>query len=283
MRALLEHKLRKGRHLGLDSSIIEATASLRELQHRNTKEDYWSYVKKLAAAAVINPVVHPAALAVHAQAHAITFEAFAPGSRRELTILIGVEDRRSPPPLSASRPGTLPGRRPVEGVGEFPGQHGPGIPIHYRYQIGEAFSNADVGDVGAPGFIRSAHSVGEKIRIDAMFLALARKTLAGAAVDGANPHEVHEPGDPRSARLDSVVAPEHIAVFTRTEGVILQVDLIDVPAELGILVGKLAGLGRQPVAVDGKELALAAWGTADPLANIGSPATGATRALRRFR
>ena len=110
MRALLEHKLRKGRHLGLDSSIIEATASLRELQHRNTKEDYWSYVKKLAAAAVINPVVHPAALAVHAQAHAITFEAFAPGSRRELTILIGVEDRRSPPPAvsiasrNASRP-----------------------------------------------------------------------------------------------------------------------------------------------------------------------------------
>jgi transposase len=55
LKALLEHKLLKGRHLGLDSSIIEANASLRELQHRNTKEDYWSYVKKLAAAAGIDP------------------------------------------------------------------------------------------------------------------------------------------------------------------------------------------------------------------------------------
>lgn len=55
LKALLEHKLLKGRHLGLDSSIIEANASLRELQHRNTEEDYWSYVKKLAAEAGIDP------------------------------------------------------------------------------------------------------------------------------------------------------------------------------------------------------------------------------------
>ena len=55
LRGLLDHKLLKGRHLGLDSSIIEANASLRELQHRNTQEDYWSYVKKLAAEAGIDP------------------------------------------------------------------------------------------------------------------------------------------------------------------------------------------------------------------------------------
>jgi transposase len=55
LKALLEHKLLKGRHLGLDSSIIEANASLRELQHRNTEEDYWSYVKKLAAESGIDP------------------------------------------------------------------------------------------------------------------------------------------------------------------------------------------------------------------------------------
>ena len=52
---LFEHGLLKGRDLGIDSSIIEANASLRELQHRNTEEDYWTYVKKLAAEAGIDP------------------------------------------------------------------------------------------------------------------------------------------------------------------------------------------------------------------------------------
>lgn len=55
LNSLRKHKLLKGRHLGIDSSIIEANASLRELQHRNTEEDYWSYVKKLAVEAGIDP------------------------------------------------------------------------------------------------------------------------------------------------------------------------------------------------------------------------------------
>lgn len=55
LQGLRKHKLLKGRHLGIDSSVIEANASLRELQHRNTEEDYWSYVKKLAAEAGIDP------------------------------------------------------------------------------------------------------------------------------------------------------------------------------------------------------------------------------------
>ncbi len=52
---LYEHGLLKGRDLGIDSSIIEANASLRELQHRNTEEAYWEYVKRLAAEAGIDP------------------------------------------------------------------------------------------------------------------------------------------------------------------------------------------------------------------------------------
>jgi transposase len=47
--------LLKGRHLGIDSSVMEANASLRELQNRNTGEDYHEYVKKLAAEAGIDP------------------------------------------------------------------------------------------------------------------------------------------------------------------------------------------------------------------------------------
>ena len=53
--ALHEHGLLRGRKLGIDSSVIEANASLRALEHRNTQENYWDYVKRLAAQAGIDP------------------------------------------------------------------------------------------------------------------------------------------------------------------------------------------------------------------------------------
>ena len=46
--ALQRHGLLKGRHLGIDSSVIEANASLRSLSERNTEESYWTYVQRLA-------------------------------------------------------------------------------------------------------------------------------------------------------------------------------------------------------------------------------------------
>lgn len=53
--ALREHGLLRGKHLGIDSSVIEANASLRALVHRNTEEQYWDYVKRLAAEKGIDP------------------------------------------------------------------------------------------------------------------------------------------------------------------------------------------------------------------------------------
>jgi IS5 family transposase len=55
LKALRAHGLLKGRKLGIDSSVIEANASLRALEHRNTEESYWDYVKRLAAEAGIDP------------------------------------------------------------------------------------------------------------------------------------------------------------------------------------------------------------------------------------
>jgi transposase len=55
LRALRAHGLLKGRNLGIDSSVIEANASLRALQHRNSEENYWDYVKRLAAEAGVDP------------------------------------------------------------------------------------------------------------------------------------------------------------------------------------------------------------------------------------
>lgn len=53
--ALHKHGLLKGRKTGIDSSIIEANASLRGLEHRNTEQGYWEYVKELAVQAGIDP------------------------------------------------------------------------------------------------------------------------------------------------------------------------------------------------------------------------------------
>jgi transposase len=55
LKTYLENNMLKSRHLGLDGWVIEANASLHELQHRNTLEDDWTYVKKLAAEAGIAP------------------------------------------------------------------------------------------------------------------------------------------------------------------------------------------------------------------------------------
>jgi transposase len=53
--ALEQHGLLKGKNLGIDSSVMEANASLRGLVNRNTKEAYWEYVKRLAKESGINP------------------------------------------------------------------------------------------------------------------------------------------------------------------------------------------------------------------------------------
>jgi len=55
LRALHAHGLLKGRNLGIDSSVIEANASLRALEDRNSEQSYWDYVKQLAAEAGIDP------------------------------------------------------------------------------------------------------------------------------------------------------------------------------------------------------------------------------------
>ena len=55
LQALRGHGLLRGRNLGIDSSVIEANASLRALVNRNTEEQYWDYVKRLAAENGIDP------------------------------------------------------------------------------------------------------------------------------------------------------------------------------------------------------------------------------------
>ena len=54
LEGLRRHGLLRGKNLGIDSSVIEANASLRALENRNTGEAYWDYVKRLAAEAGVD-------------------------------------------------------------------------------------------------------------------------------------------------------------------------------------------------------------------------------------
>ena len=55
LRALQAAKLIKGKHLAIDTSTLEANASLRSLKHRLTGEQYRAYVKRLAEEAGVDP------------------------------------------------------------------------------------------------------------------------------------------------------------------------------------------------------------------------------------
>lgn len=54
LEGLRRHGLLRGRNLGIDSSVMEANASLRALENRNTGEAYWDYVRRLAAEAGVD-------------------------------------------------------------------------------------------------------------------------------------------------------------------------------------------------------------------------------------
>jgi transposase len=54
LEGLRRHGLLRGKNLGIDSSVMEANASLRALENRNTGEAYWDYVKRLAVEAGVD-------------------------------------------------------------------------------------------------------------------------------------------------------------------------------------------------------------------------------------
>jgi len=54
LEGLRRHGLLRGKNLGIDSSVMEANASLRALENRNTGEAYWEYVKRLATEAGVD-------------------------------------------------------------------------------------------------------------------------------------------------------------------------------------------------------------------------------------
>jgi len=55
LKALKDNGLVKGENLALDTSVIEANASLLLLQNRMTEESYSEYIKELAKQSGVNP------------------------------------------------------------------------------------------------------------------------------------------------------------------------------------------------------------------------------------
>lgn len=55
LEVLAKNKLLKGKHLGIDTSVIEANGSMRTLVNNQTRETYDEYVKRLAEESGVNP------------------------------------------------------------------------------------------------------------------------------------------------------------------------------------------------------------------------------------
>ena len=55
LQALQQHGLVQGRNVGIDTSVMEANASLKGLVNRHTAEAYWEYVQRLASDQGIAP------------------------------------------------------------------------------------------------------------------------------------------------------------------------------------------------------------------------------------
>ena len=55
LQALQHHGLVRGRNVGIDTSVIEANASLKSLVNRHTAEAYWEYVQRRASDQGIDP------------------------------------------------------------------------------------------------------------------------------------------------------------------------------------------------------------------------------------
>ena len=62
LKGLRTHGLLKGRHLGINSSVMEAHTSVSGLVRRNDEKSYWNYVRELAEEAGVDGEV-PAAVA----------------------------------------------------------------------------------------------------------------------------------------------------------------------------------------------------------------------------
>ena len=98
-------------------------------------------------------VVHPAALAVHADFHSQFSQAPGPFRRGELTSLIGVENLRNTPGGTHRTLQSLQAQIGSHGVGKRPAQHLARVPVHHRAQIGVAARHRHISDVGTPHLV----------------------------------------------------------------------------------------------------------------------------------
>ena len=102
-------------------------------------------------------VVDAAPFAIHRDPAADPFQPVGPGEGRELRPLIGVHDlgRAELVDRLVQR---FDAEVSLQGVGDAPSQHFPGVPVHDGDQIEKAAAHGQVGDVGAPDLIGPFHA-----------------------------------------------------------------------------------------------------------------------------
>ena len=111
-----------------------------------------AFILQRSPEALDEDVVHAATFADHRDTCADPFQPVSPGEGRELAALIRVHDLRWSEAVDRLIQ-CFDAEVSLKRVGDTPGQHFAGVPVHYGDEIKEAPPHGQVGDVGAPDLI----------------------------------------------------------------------------------------------------------------------------------
>ncbi len=111
--------------------------------------------------------------------------------------MVGVEDLR-PAATAEGHLQSLQAKLCVKAVGELPPEHMPGVEIHDRHQIEEAFLQRDVGDVGGPHLIHR-RDLPVTLQAGKPLGWIAWKRGAWFLVDRPQTHAAHQVSDTTAA------------------------------------------------------------------------------------
>ena len=138
-------------------------------------------------------VVQRTASAVHADLNTSCQHGVSEGVGCELSALIGVEDVRCAllEGLAQSHQTEL----TIQGVGKLPGQHVTTVPVDDSYQVHEATSHRNVGDIGAPDLVRTGDlQSAQEIRVYSV--PWSRFARVALGIERLQAHHLHQALDP---------------------------------------------------------------------------------------
>lgn len=169
-------------------------------------------------------IVHPASLAIHADACPRALPRIREPLARELASLIGVEDLRRAKVGQRFLQGFYTEIR-GHGIGQPPRQHPTAMPVQNRYQIYKPAHHRNVADVRRPHLVRPIdRQPTQQVRVD--LVTRRRDRRPRFPMHRPDAHPTHQATHPVAARHHSVAPSQLVPQAPGTHPRVLQVQLV---------------------------------------------------------